>query len=156
MESANSCKPAWSKIFLGWYGFGTILVTSISSTREDASSDGILRSSDLVTTPASCKSGGDQGCALNNSCSAPPGKSIVKGSVFDLDAVTSVTGSPTLLMLKSALDKVSTALSNEIGTGGKFDSGTGNFIDTLLGSTFDPAIQDKCFRYILVANNVGE
>lgn len=112
-------------------------------------SNGVLDQTDIVTDATTCINNGLAGCAVG--CSG----SIGSSGTLDLESgQSSVEGSVTLDLIDAGIEEIVEALgSSELGSTGKFSSGTSSFASAL--DAFEPQTSEGCYRYALISNGIG-
>ncbi|MGK5089277.1 hypothetical protein WDW86_17135 [Bdellovibrionota bacterium FG-2] len=136
---------------------------------EDAGVDEKLTTADLVTNFATCNATATS-CAgslygIATACDKPAGKKLVAGpAISDLDSLTTedLAGTPTLRMIAATLTKLTTALDDELSSGGLLGKNSSGFASDILDNLdqtipADPTgtLDAPCFRYALVNNGIG-
>lgn len=118
---------------------------------EKTESDGVLRKTDLVITPASCAT---SNCLGNANCGRPSSSKLSYGSQKDLltnPSTVDLSGEPTIGMIQGAIGAIEQALTVEILAQGKFKSGIGQLFSDLLAASSAEA----CYRAALVNFGIG-
>lgn len=129
------------------------LVAEILS--EDGS-DGKFQTTDWVTNPTVCKANSNL-LLTTTGCTAPTGKTIVAGASVTLSATSTDSawsGSPTLGMLKGAIQEVDSGLTS-INLVGGIGSTTQSFTTQILNSALSDPTNDGRFRGILLQFDIG-
>jgi hypothetical protein len=123
---------------------------------EDGSTVGKFFDTDWVTSPTTCRANTNL-LLSTTGCTAPAGKAIVAGASVSLSATTtdaSMSGAPTLGMLKGALQEVDAGLTGINLTGG-IGSTTQSFTTQILNSAIADPTNDGRFRGILLSLDLG-
>ncbi len=127
---------------------------------EQIGSDGSLYKNSIVREASSCiadSAAATLGCLGSPACSAASTSTLGPGATVDftgsLAGIDLSTGDPTLGMIVGAMNAVNYAFQQELNASGKFNTGTGGFVRSILGS--DPVLQAPCIRYALISNDVG-
>ena len=116
---------------------------------------------DFVEDAEECESLSQEQCLLDQfngsgDCFAPADATIETGTVIDSDDFSEedFEGNPTLFQFDFAINQVNTALTSEVGAGGTFETGAGDFAEEI---TSEDIIENapSCYRKLLLELGVG-
>jgi len=88
----------------------------------------------------------------HSSCAAPPGANISASTSVSFETATLSEITASLGVIDGAILAVGAALTNELGAGGKFSTGTGDFASTVAAQASN---DDDCYRKVLMSQGVG-
>lgn len=142
-----------NKELRGLTRFVTAVSLAAEVLAEDAGADGTFTKDDLASNASACETAGS-GCALSADCLKSGSKLSYAASV-NLDSSTSLSGSPNLGMINGAMNAINTAMSQELGAGGSFSSGTADFANDLAGIPGTDNAFEACFRQQLIIQGAG-
>jgi len=130
----------------------TALLSNILAETRLNGGQALFEKDDIVTSPQACIDGGIGGCA-GGSCGA---KLIAGPDITNVFDAASFSGEVSLKMIRELILQLSTALSSELDSGGKFSSGPLAFAQVLSNPLYSPSVSPNCFSFLLITNGLGD
>jgi hypothetical protein len=162
-QAFEQTKSITSAPLKGLVRFLTSVALVAEAIAETSAIPGTSAASDIVLTPASCpgSSSTDTTCLALTACGQPAHSgSLARGgtSAFDLTAATADTvraQGATLSLISGAINQITIALRDEIGSSGNLSGSLSGFSGAVAEAALGTTPDGNCFRAALISQGIG-